>query len=53
MFSLAERALARRCKLSVYDASYLELAQRESLTLARLDRELLEAAEAEGIDPFR
>src|ERR1700710_1974224 len=31
-------ALARKYRLSVYDACYLELAQRETLTLASLDR---------------
>lgn len=42
-------ALARRHRLTVYDASYLELAQRESLPLATLDRELRKAASAEGV----
>ncbi len=36
--------LAERFGLSVYDASYLELAQRRSLPLATLDKELREAA---------
>jgi predicted nucleic acid-binding protein len=36
--------LAERFGLSVYDAAYLELAQRRSLPLATLDRELREAA---------
>ena len=44
--------LARRHRLTAYDASYLELSLRESLPLATLDRELdreLErAARAEG-----
>jgi predicted nucleic acid-binding protein len=41
--------LARRHRLSVYDAAYLELAQRESVPLASLDRELIGAARAERI----
>lgn len=41
--------LARRHRLSVYDASYLELAQREALPLATLDAELARAARAEGV----
>jgi predicted nucleic acid-binding protein len=40
-------ALSRRHRLTVYDASYLELAHRENLTLATLDTELLRAARAE------
>ena len=42
-------ALARKHGLTVYDASYLELAQRESYTLATLDRELQAAASAIGV----
>jgi predicted nucleic acid-binding protein len=42
-------ALARRHRLTVYDASYLELAQREALPLATLDTELARAARAEGV----
>jgi predicted nucleic acid-binding protein len=42
-------ALARRHRLSVYDASYLELARRETLPLATLDAELARAARAEGM----
>ena len=41
--------LARRRKLSVYDAAYLELAQREGLPLATLDTRLRMAAVAEGV----
>lgn len=40
--------LARRHRLSVYDASYVETALRRSLPLASLDRRLCEAAEASG-----
>ncbi len=42
-------ALARRHRLSVYDASYLELAQRQTLPLATLDRDLRQAAMAAGV----
>jgi predicted nucleic acid-binding protein len=41
--------LAERRKLTVYDAAYLELAQRRGLPLATLDKELREAASAEGV----
>ena len=41
--------LARKYKLSVYDAAYLELAVQENLELATLDNELAKAARAEGI----
>jgi predicted nucleic acid-binding protein len=40
--------LARKHRLTVYDASYLELAQRETLPLATLDKGLLAAAKAAG-----
>lgn len=43
-------ALTRRYSLSVYDAAYLELAWRTGLPLASLDRALIDAARAEGID---
>jgi predicted nucleic acid-binding protein len=42
--------LAARFKLSVYDAAYLELAQRRRLPLATLDRELRDAAIASQVD---
>jgi predicted nucleic acid-binding protein len=42
-------ALADRHRLTVYDATYLELAQRLSLPLATLDNDLRRAAEKEGI----
>lgn len=42
--------LARTHKLSVYDASYLELALRERLPLATLDASLAAAALAEGAE---
>jgi len=45
-------ALARDRKLTVYDAAYLELAKREALPLATLDRDLEKAAIAEGVALF-
>ena len=42
-------ALARRHRLIVYDASYLELTQREGIPLATLDSELANAARAEKL----
>jgi predicted nucleic acid-binding protein len=41
--------LARAHRLSVYDAAYLELAQRECLPLATLDADLRKAAAGEGV----
>jgi predicted nucleic acid-binding protein len=43
-------ALARRHRLTVYDASYLELALREALPLATLDGSLATAARQEGVE---
>jgi predicted nucleic acid-binding protein len=45
-------ALARNHRLTVYDAAYLELAKREGLPLATLDRALERAAVAEGVALF-
>jgi len=42
-------ALVRRHRLTFYDAAYLELAQREAIPLATLDKELVKAALAEGV----
>jgi predicted nucleic acid-binding protein len=42
--------LADSHRLTLYDATYLELALRLSLPLATLDRELRTAAAAEGVD---
>jgi predicted nucleic acid-binding protein len=42
-------ALAERRALTVYDASYLELALRSGLDLVTLDRDLADAATAEGV----
>jgi predicted nucleic acid-binding protein len=44
--------LARRHRLTVYDAAYLELARREALPLATLDQELAAAARAEQVAPI-
>lgn len=41
--------LAERYRLTLYDAAYLELAQRRRLPLATLDDELRIAATAEGV----
>jgi predicted nucleic acid-binding protein len=41
--------LARRHRLTFYDAAYLELAQREDIALATLDQALARAATAEGV----
>lgn len=41
--------LARTHRLSVYDAAYLELAQREGIVLATLDADLASAARAERV----
>ena len=40
--------LARRYGLSAYDASYLELAMRENLSIATLDEDLIKAAKKAG-----
>ncbi|MGA7871036.1 MAG: type II toxin-antitoxin system VapC family toxin [Candidatus Binatus sp.] len=44
----ATARLAERHRLSVYDAAYLELAQRRKLPLATLDEDLIKAAKALG-----
>ena len=41
-------ALARKFKLTVYDASYLELALRRNFPLATLDADLIKAARKAG-----
>lgn len=41
--------LARRYKLSAYDASYLELALRHGIALATLDADLRKAAKKAGV----
>ena len=42
-------SLAKRHRLTFYDAAYLELAQREGIALATLDQALSRAATAEGV----
>ena len=42
-------ALARKHRLTFYDAAYLELAQRENIPLATLDDDLAAAARAEDV----
>ncbi len=42
-------ALARHYRLTVYDAAYLELAQRGRIFLATLDGALANAARAQGV----
>ena len=42
-------SVADRFQLTVYDAAYLELAQRRNLPLATLDRELRVAAKSLGL----
>lgn len=42
-------AFSRRLRLTVYDASYLELACREGVPLATLDTDLIRAARAENL----
>jgi predicted nucleic acid-binding protein len=42
-------ALARAFKLSSYDAAYLELALREGLPMATLDKDLIKAAKKSNV----
>jgi len=44
--------LARRHRLSAYDACYLELALRKGWPLATLDKDLLKAAKRAGVARF-
>jgi predicted nucleic acid-binding protein len=44
--------LARRYKLSAYDAAYLELALRAGLALSTLDADLAKAATSAGVPIF-
>ena len=44
--------LARRYKLSAYDASYLELALRSGIPLATLDEDLQKASKKAGVKKF-
>jgi predicted nucleic acid-binding protein len=43
-------ALAHRHSLTVYDATYLEVAIRRQLPLATLDTELIAATRGEGVE---
>ena len=43
---------ARRHRLTVYDAAYLELARRLAVPLATLDRRLVAAGQGEAVRPF-
>lgn len=43
-------ALSRIYSLSSYDAAYLELALREGLPLATLDKQLIKAARKAGLE---
>jgi predicted nucleic acid-binding protein len=45
----ATLSLADRFRLTIYDAAYLELAQRRTLPLASLDRDLRDAGAALGV----
>ena len=45
-------ALARRHRLTVYDAAYLELAHRHAAPLASLDKAMVRAARSEGVAIF-
>lgn len=41
--------LVRRYGLTAYDAAYLELAKRKNMPLATLDKDLIAAAQQEGV----
>ncbi len=45
-------SLARRNEMSAYDATYLELAQREKAPLATFKAALRLAAQPEGVEVF-
>jgi predicted nucleic acid-binding protein len=45
-------SLAQQHGLTVYDAAYLDLAIQERLPLASLDRQLVRAAQAVGVELF-
>lgn len=46
-------SLARKHRLTIYDAAYLELAQRRGALLATFDYQLLDAAAKEGVPTLR
>ena len=45
--------LARKHNLTIYDAAYLELAERKKLPLATVDRALIKAAKKAGVVLFK
>lgn len=45
-------ALAQRYKLTIYDAAYMELAERHDVPLATLDKRLAKAAVEHGLTLF-
>jgi predicted nucleic acid-binding protein len=47
--TLSLESLARKHNLAAYDIAYLELAKRQSLSLATTDEGLIKAAQAEGV----
>jgi predicted nucleic acid-binding protein len=47
---LGALVMAERHRLTVYDASYLEIAVRRKIPLATLDRDLRVAAQGEGVE---
>ena len=46
-------SLAQADRLTVYDAAYLDIAMHEKLPLASLDRQLVQAAQAAGVEIFQ
>lgn len=46
-------SLAQEHGLTVYDAAYLNVAMQEGLPLASLDRQLVRASEAAGVELFQ
>jgi predicted nucleic acid-binding protein len=49
---MAVLALAQRYGLTFYDAAYLDLALREDLPIASLDRAMCDAAKQSGISRY-
>lgn len=45
--------LARRFRLTVYDAAYLEVARRRRLALATIDEAIVRAAQGAGVEVLR
>ncbi len=46
-------SLSRAYKISSYDASYLELAMREGLSLSTLDKKLIKAAKKADVEIYK